>query len=253
MIDAERSWGSYDGQQLNADTGEACSFSDPVWPLVASYISPSPNETSAVYAQNLQTPTGRETRDCCPISSKPGGQRSRLVIVRLSSRTQRPIPGPTELLPELCEVCVEYIPDSKCFRIPVPDIGISKGNFILHGKAGGSAQISAGGVGNSTRVTLMSVIYYNFTNDGIHILNSKASAAVSPKFVYHANITESGVSRRHPGHKRARGFTGWGVNSGNITTTITDDFVPVPLTATYISPRGCPDIFEEAKSQAIHK
>ncbi|HET8709886.1 MAG TPA: hypothetical protein VFM32_00815, partial [Spongiibacteraceae bacterium] len=87
LIDRWGDRGNYQGQQLNAGDGAPGSISDPNWNGRADPRW-SPDGTSVVYWQGLVTSPacGGINPLPCPVSTEPGGRRSRLMIARLTSR-----------------------------------------------------------------------------------------------------------------------------------------------------------------------
>lgn len=163
LIDRWGDRGDYRGQQLNAGDGVPGSASDPNWNARADPAW-SPDGTSVVYWQALVAPP-----DCGganPISSAPGGRRTRLMVARLPDR--RPLRLGGQVAPAAVSVPwgTRYNPgDPMPKRCP----SAPAGKYTMGGWKGGEAAVEIRKAPNG-RITFVSAKYTGFTDDGSHII-----------------------------------------------------------------------------------
>lgn len=225
LIDRWGDRGDYVGQQLNAGPGRPGSPSDPNWNARADPAW-SPDGTNVVYWQALVTEP-----DCgganplpCPVSTEPGGRRSRLMIARLPSR--KPLPLNRKVPPEPVSVPwgTPYRPgDPMPRRYPF----VPAGKFTMPGRVGGSAQVEIRKTAQG-RTAYVSASYASYTDDGVHIIDGTESAELvtnggEPRIVWHSDLRSSG---RQMGTKKTSEPGGFVISplgkplEGELVTTI---------------------------------
>lgn len=228
LLDVHGDRGSYRGQQLNAGPGTPGSISDPNWNGRADPAW-SPDGTNVVYWQALVTAPacGGVGQVPCPISTEPGGRRTRLMIAKLTSRKPLPVrrvrPRPIKV-----EWAVPFKPGDP---LPARDlVGFPPGKYVLEGKVGGRAEVHYTG-------RSISVQYFNYTDDGGHIINGKESAEraasqsattgvaamMGGEVVWHSDLRSTGVQTATKKTTEPGGFVIGGFRgpiSGDLVTTV---------------------------------
>jgi len=201
LIDRDGDRGNYRGQQLNAGSGEPGSPSDPNWNGRADPAW-SPDGTHVVYWQALLTSPacGGANQASCPVSTEPGGRRTRLMIAHLTSRKPLHIPPPKPVS-DVIPWAWAYTPGAKA---PMMQAVIPPGKYILQGKASGHADVELRGGASQFGLSGVFVTYTDFSDDGLHIINGTESAervagagggmmAMMGKMVVHSNLKLSGI------------------------------------------------------------
>ena len=173
LIDSDGDRGNYRGQQLNAGQGTPGSPSDPNWSGRADPTW-SPDGTNVVYWQALLTSPacGVASQVPCPVSTEPGGRRTRLMIAHLTSRKPLHITPPMPVSDELPWAWA-YRPGA---TPSMRQVGIQPGRYILPGKASGHADVEFRGSANQFGMNGVFVTYSDFSDDGSHIINGTESA-----------------------------------------------------------------------------
>lgn len=207
------------GQQLNAGPGTPDSPSDPNWNGRADPTW-SPDGTHVVYWQALVTTPacGGDSALPCPVSTEPGGRRTRLMMATLTSRK----PGALRTVKPVSDV----VPWGVALHAgdPAPmRAHFQPGKYILKGKVSGQADVEF--VGKGDAVVSISARYSNYSDDGRHIINGTESAEHGSglgQVVVHSDIKASGAQNGTKVSSEPGGFViGWqGPVSGTLTTTI---------------------------------
>lgn len=142
LIDSYGDRGSYRGQQLNAGPGTPGSPSDPNWNSRADPTW-SPDGTHVVYWQALLTSPacGGPNQSRCPVSTEPGGRRTRLMIAHLTSRKPVHLESPKPV-PDVLSWGFSYHPGDKP---PARQLGLPPGKYTLLGKVSGRADVEVSG------------------------------------------------------------------------------------------------------------
>jgi len=222
----------HDGQQLNAGGDPAAgsgSISDPLW-LGGADPAWSPDSTAVVYYQRRGcNPEPAE----CPPSTEPGGRVSRLMIARLTDRE------PTEPLPQPDPVPDE-VPWGTPYQFgdPLPPIRqtVPAGTYVLMGESGSAEVVVTEGPSRfnpgATEVTSVSVMYSNYSADGVNFIDGtesgeRSSGSGGTTLTWHADLTFSGL---HEGTRKTSEPGGFVVTlsrlgaagefSGTLTTTL---------------------------------
>lgn len=210
----------YPGQQLNAGPGDAGSASDPNWNGRADPAW-SPDGARVVYWQALVTAPscGGANPLPCPVSTEPGGRRTRLMMATLTSRKPTASP-PAALAPDAVGWGIPYRPGEP---LPVRGGHVPPGAYVLDGKASGRAEVEIRGGGQA--ISFVSARYTNFSNDGRHVIigtESVETAKTPGQFVWHSNIQASGAQRGSKVTSEPGGFVFGkdGPIAGTLTTTV---------------------------------
>jgi len=201
LIDRYGDRGNYRGQQLNAGSGTPGSPSDPNWNGRADPAW-SPDGTHVVYWQALLTAPacGGANQVPCPVSTEPGGRRTRLMIAHLTSRKPLHV-APPKPVSDVISWAWAYTPGAKP---PTMQSGIRPGKYILSGKVSGQADVELRGGASQFGMSGVFVTYTNFSDDGLHIINGTESAArvagagsgmmaMMGKMVVNSHLTLSGI------------------------------------------------------------
>lgn len=221
LLDAHGDRGSYRGQQLNTGPRTPGSPSDPNWNGRADPAW-SPDSTRVVYWQALVTAPacGGANQVLCPVSTEPGGRRTRLMIAHLTSRKplalRKIVAKPTKV--------GWAIPLREGDPLPRRRRGLPAGTYMLEGKHGGKADVRVehGDAGLKT----IEVCYSDYTDDGQHIINGSESATRDgagflSRVVWHSDLRAHG---RQIGTKKTSaggyGFSFQGPIDGDLVTTI---------------------------------
>ncbi|WP_460060629.1 TolB-like translocation protein [Streptomyces sp. YKOK-I1] len=156
LIDRHGDRGAYQGQQLNySDTSPDWNAgADPRW---------SPDGTAVAYHERLvSAPScGGVNPLACPVSTEPGGRRTRLMIARLVDREpvhRRPVQPVSDTVPW----GTPYVPGAPVPVRPYPP----QGTYTLRGKASGSARVDIVWDDAKTTVKTVSVRYTHYSDDG---------------------------------------------------------------------------------------
>ena len=194
LIDRYGDRGDYRGQQLNAGPGTPGSPSDPKWNGRADPAW-SPDGTNVVYWQALLTSPacGGANQVSCPVSTEPGGRRTRLMIAHLTSRKPLHL-APAKPIPDLVPWGFAYHPGDK---LPVR-YQLPAGKYILLGKVSGQADVEFRAVAPGFGFNFASTRYTNFSDDGLHIINGTESAqrvgsGMMGRLVLHSDLKLSGI------------------------------------------------------------
>jgi hypothetical protein len=194
LIDRYGDRGAYQGQQLNAGDGAPGSISDPNWNGRADPRW-SPDGTSIVYWQSLVTAPacGGVNPLVCPVSTEPGGRRTRLMIAKLTSRTPTPAPAVAPIS--------DVVPWGTPFDVAAPGLvrpHLPAGTYTLRGHLYGEAVFTVTENASRTAVASVSATYTNFSDDGIHVINGTESAAGASRGLtlqvidWHSDLTLTG-------------------------------------------------------------
>ena len=184
LLDRYGERGNYQGQQLNAGDGSPGSISDPNWNGRADPRW-SHDGTAVVYWQSLVTSPacGGVNPLPCPISTEPGGRRTRLMLARLTSR--KPLPTTqVAVAPKTIAWGTAYVPGSvNPRREPVPD-----GTYTLKGVISGSARVTI--MQNATRTWEESVAvdYTNYSDIPGYVINGAESVIATRPNVYTEDV-----------------------------------------------------------------
>ncbi|MFJ9704532.1 hypothetical protein [Streptomyces sp. NPDC101234] len=165
LIDRHGDRGSYRGQRLNyANTSpDWNSGADPRW---------SPDGTAVAYYERLvSAPScGGANPLPCPVSTEPGGRRTRLMIAHLVDREpvrRRPVEPVSDRVPW----GTPYVPGTAAPQRPYPP----QGSYTLRGKASGSARVDILWDDAKTAVKTVSVRYTRCSEDGSTFLDGSES------------------------------------------------------------------------------
>lgn len=200
LIDRYGDRGNYRGQQLNAGPGTPGSPSDPNWNGRADPAW-SPDGTRVAYWQALLTSPacGGTNQAPCPVSTEPGGRRTRLMIAHLTSRKPLHI-APPNPVSDVIPWAWSYTPGAKS---PMMQAGIQPGKYVLQGKASGHADVEFRGSAGQFGMSGVFVTYSDFSDDGLHIINGTESAervagaggimAMMGKMVVHSDLKLTGI------------------------------------------------------------
>jgi hypothetical protein len=167
LLEAQGDRGDYFGQILTAGITTPGSPGDPNWNANADPRW-SPDGRALVYKQSLVTSPscGGANPLPCPISTEPGGRRSRLMIARFPDRKPT-TPLTPFVVPDAISWGQAYAPGS-----PVPKRALlAAGAYVLDGKDSGSAAVTVVRRADGKAIQSMSVHYANFSDDGRTILN----------------------------------------------------------------------------------
>ncbi|WP_416970787.1 TolB family protein [Streptomyces sp. 4F14] len=165
LIDRYGDRGSYSGQRLNySNTSPDWNASaDPRW---------SPDGTAVVFNERLLSAPacGGANPLPCPVSTEPGGRRTRLMISRLVDR--EPVrPRPVKPRPDTVPWATPYAPGSATPQRPYPP----QGTYTLRGKATGGATVDIVWDDARTAVRTVSVRYHRYSDDGRTFLDGSES------------------------------------------------------------------------------
>ncbi|MEU9246195.1 hypothetical protein [Streptomyces sp. NPDC048385] len=156
LIDRHGDRGAYQGQQLNyANTSPDWNAgADPRW---------APDGTAVVYYERLASAPscGGANPLPCPVSTEPGGRRTRMMIARLVDRRpvhERPVKPVSDRVPW----GTPYVPGSAIPPRPYPP----QGTYTLRGKASGSAEVRIVWDDANTTVKTVSLRYTHYSDDG---------------------------------------------------------------------------------------
>lgn len=231
LIDSYGDRGNYHGQQLNAGPGTPDSPSDPKWNGRADPAW-SPDGTKVVYWQALLTSPacGGTNQGPCPMSTEPGGRRTRLMIAQMTRRKPLHL-APINPTSDEVPWGWAYTPGAK--PPARQGAGLAPGKYILTGKVSGRADVEFRGGASMFGMNGVFVNYTDFSDDGLHIINGTESAeriadtgsgmmAMMGKMVVKCDLKLSGIQT---GTKKTSegGFTPalFGQkSSGTMTTTI---------------------------------
>ncbi|AVV46604.1 hypothetical protein PYK79_16075 [Streptomyces sp. ID05-04B] len=161
LIDRYGDRGSYSGQRLNySNTSPDWNASaDPRW---------SPDGTAVVFNERLMSAPscGGANPLPCPVSTEPGGRRTRLMISRLVDREPvhtRPVKPHSDTIPWGSA----YVPGSAAPQRPYPP----QGAYTLRGKATGSAKVDIVWDDATSTVKTVSVRYRHYSDDARNFLD----------------------------------------------------------------------------------
>jgi hypothetical protein len=195
LLDRWGDRGAYHGQQLNAGPGTPGSASDPDWNGRADPAW-APDGTKVVYWQALVTAPacGGADQAACPVSTEPGGRRTRLMLATLTSRSPQPV-KPVAPIPDEVPWGVPYRPGDplpKRARIPA-------GVYTLPGRVSGQATVEIKDMPGGAGLGAVSVSYQDYTDDGAHVINGVESLAFEntpkPRFVLRSDLKSSGAQQ----------------------------------------------------------
>ncbi|MEH0421244.1 hypothetical protein [Streptomyces sp. B21-083] len=165
LIDRYGDRGSYRGQRLNYAniSPDWNAGADPRW---------SPDGTAVSYQERLvSAPScGGANPLPCPVSTEPGGRRTRLMIARLVDREpvhRRPVAPVSDRVPW----GTPYVPGSAIPLRPYP----AQGTYTLRGKAFGSAEVGIVWDDAKTAVKTVSVRYQRYSDDGRNVFQGSES------------------------------------------------------------------------------
>lgn len=224
LIDRYGDRGAYHGQQLNAGSGEAGSPSDPNWNGRADPAW-APDGTKVVYWQALVSAPacGGEAQAPCPVSTEPGGRRTRLMLATLTSRKPQAVKRVAPISDDL-PWGVAYRPGDALPKRP----HIPGGVYTMQGRAGGSAKVEIKELPDGSGISGVSAIYANYTDDGAHVINGTESltleAGPKPRFVLRSDLSASGAqtaTKKTAGAGLAIYDSGMSMSwEGDLTTTL---------------------------------
>lgn len=197
LIDRYGDRGSYQGQQLNAGDGSPGTASDPNWNGMADPRW-SPDGMSVVYWQALVTgpACGGINPLACPVSTEPGGRRTRMMIARFTSRKPLSIALPAPVS-DTVPWGTPYVPGSP---MPPPAF-IPGGAYTLRGSVSGEAHVRITENAAHSDIEAVAVRYSNYSDDGVHIINGTESVAASQPSLttimldWHSDLVETGSVR----------------------------------------------------------
>lgn len=228
LIDRYGDRGNYHGQQLNAGDTSPGGIGDPNW-NGESDPAWSPDGTEVIYWQSLVTAPacGGVNPLPCPVSTEPGGRRTRLMIAHLTSR--RPLAVRT-IAPVSDEVSwgLPYHPGDP---YPVRP-HLASGLYILRGHASGVAQVEIKENETKTQIASVIVRYDHYSDDGFHVLDGTESVETiggnAKRILWHSNLKSSGCQTGTKITSEPAGFTIEGINFedlgqhrlGTLTTTL---------------------------------
>ncbi|CAN7583245.1 hypothetical protein LJR219_004304 [Phenylobacterium sp. LjRoot219] len=195
LIDRYGDRGDYHGQQLNAGPGTPGSPSDPNWNGRADPAW-APDGTKVVYWQALATAPacGGSHQAPCPISTEPGGRRTRLMLATLPIRRPQPV---TRVAPISDDVPwgVPYRPGDPLPKRP----HIPAGSYTMQGRVNGTAKVEVKALPDQSGLSSVSVAYSDYTDDGSHVINGTESQALAdgpkPRVVLQSDLRSSGVQQ----------------------------------------------------------
>ncbi|CAG7931238.1 unnamed protein product [Penicillium olsonii] len=231
LIDRFGDRDAYFGQQVNADgEGGNGSINDPNWNGKADPAF-SPDGTMIVYWQSLVTEPacGGDNPLPCPESTAQGGRTYRVMLARLSSRTPTN-PVPVFAVPDMIPWAMSFGPGD----MPPAMHFVPGGNYTLHGKAGGFANVTFVNDELLGIPKTVSVDYTEYSDDGRHYINGYESVTLTvPKespwsnhLDWVSDIVQTGlvhaVKKTGPGgfHMSINALENIFVANGTLTTTI---------------------------------
>ncbi|RMJ27246.1 hypothetical protein PHISP_01898 [Aspergillus sp. HF37] len=197
LIDRYGDRAPYFGQKVNAEGSGipgSGDINDPEWNGRAD-PKWSWDGTRIVYTEAKTMPPacgGDNPLPCYP-STEDGGRTERIMIANLTSR--QPVDPPA----------VQPVPDTVPWGTPfppgadIPDREFpSAGSYTLDGEASGWADVSLVADAGNTALETVSVVYHDFSDDGLNILaGSERVTVVNPvptlqQVDWHSNLTQTG-------------------------------------------------------------
>ncbi|KAH6950306.1 hypothetical protein BKA56DRAFT_626191 [Ilyonectria sp. MPI-CAGE-AT-0026] len=176
LIDGYGDRGNYFGQQVNAKgDGTNGAVNDPNWNGRADPAF-SPDGTRITYWQALvvSPSCGGENPLQCPKSTAQGGRTYRLMLARLTSRRPK-TPPPAYKVPNTIPWATPFPPGASLQA----GSSLAPGNYILHGKTSGVADVSLRQGSSGSRIQAVAIQYTQYSDDGDHILNGYENATVT--------------------------------------------------------------------------
>ncbi|MFK4873524.1 TolB family protein [Novosphingobium sp. ZW T3_23] len=194
LIDRDGDRGLYTGQQLNAGGGAPGSPSDPNWNARADPAW-SPDGTNVVFWQALvNAPDCGEPNPLpCPVSTEPGGRKSRLMIAKLKDRSPQSLNLRVTTQPITVPWGTRYRPgDPMPKRYP----SVPAGKFTMTGQRGGEARVEIRKDANG-RISYVGANYLHYTDDGEHIIDGTETAELvksngSARIIWHSDLRSNG-------------------------------------------------------------
>lgn len=231
LIDRYGDRGTYFGQQVNgAGNGRPDSVNDPNWNGMAD-PKWSLDGTKIVYWQALVQPPacGESNPFPCPDSTAAGGRTSRIMLASLTSRESVSKQVIIEA-PDVVPWATPFTPGNSDPEYPM----LFAGNYSLYGRTCGYANVTIVPTSSGKGVATVAVTYYNFSSDGLSILNGyERVSAQQPSLAmnhvdWYSDLVQTVNGTRHATKKTSSDGFHLSINvmknifnaNGTLTTTI---------------------------------
>lgn len=178
--------GDYYGQKINGDgygVAGSGSVDDPEWNGMADPRW-SPDSTQLVYWQThtISPSCGGDNPLPCYNSTEPYGRNYRMYLATFTSReptTPLEVPEHSDVIPW----GESYVPGSASPPLILPEAG----EYTLAGKCAGVAQVNVTWL-TAPQVGSISVIYDNYSDDGLSFLNGNENVTLTVPSVYSSHF-----------------------------------------------------------------